>query len=115
MSLTEQTRLRLHKFLEEHMERDLANEVMEWLPHGELATKDDIEALRLATKADIEGLRAATKADIEHVGTTLGLQVELATEQVRSEFNKALRTHTLVLVGTIVTLNAMLASAARIF
>jgi Skp family chaperone for outer membrane proteins len=31
----------------------------------DVATKDDIEALRAATKGDIESLRAATKSDME--------------------------------------------------
>ena len=34
---------------------------------NDLATKTDIEALRLSTKADIEALRLSTKADIEAV------------------------------------------------
>lgn len=133
MSLTEHTRLQLHQYLEERMGPELANEVMEWLPRGALATKDDIEALRLATKADIEalrlatkaefeGLRDATKADIEGLRAAnkaefdstrevLALHIELSSEKLRSEFNRALRTHTLALVGTM----GVLGSLARIF
>ena len=122
MSLTEQTRHRLHQYLEEHMDHDLATEIMEWLPRGDFATKDDIaqvrvdiEALRTATKADIEGLRAATTTEFAHQGETLGLRIQQTADQVRAEFHGVMRQHTIVLVGTIVVLNGMLASAARIF
>jgi hypothetical protein len=40
-----------------------------------VATKADIDALRIATKADIDALRVATKADIGAVRTELELAV----------------------------------------
>lgn len=52
--------------------KDQARAVVESLEHkltSELATKSDIEQLRLATKADIDQLRLATKADIEQLRT----------------------------------------------
>ena len=52
-----------HGFTEEQAEV-LANEQVTLL-NGNLATKTDIEALRLATKTDIEALQQATKTDIE--------------------------------------------------
>ena len=52
-----------HGFTEEQAEV-LANEQVNLL-NGNLATKTDIEALRLATKTDIEALQQATKTDIE--------------------------------------------------
>ena len=129
MSLTEPTRVRLYQYFEEQMGADLAAEIMEWLPRGDFATKDDIEALRLATKADIEQLRVETKAefrsvraDIEALGETtkaefahqqetVGMRVEILAHQVRGEFHKVVRQHTVVLFGAMVAL----ASAARIF
>ena len=50
------------------------------LINDSLATKQDIEALRLATKQDIEALRLATKQDIEEVKRDIEA-LRLATEQ----------------------------------
>ena len=40
-----------------------------------LATKEDIEALRLALEGDIEALRIATKADMEHLKKDLTIRL----------------------------------------
>ena len=54
---------------------------MEMLPPErwtELATKRDLEALRLATKADIDGLRTEVKADIDGLRTEVKADIASA-------------------------------------
>ena len=52
----------------------------------DVATKDDIEALRAATKDDIEALRAATKSDIE----ALRREVKGDIESLRGELKEGM-------------------------
>jgi hypothetical protein len=68
MSISQAKRTELHQELREKLTVDTADTLMEHLPPGgwgEVATKSDIESLRVATKSDIESLRVATKTDIE--------------------------------------------------
>ena len=50
-----------------------------------LATKDDLDALRVATKKDIEVLRAATKKDIEETRAATKKDIEV----LRADYEKA--------------------------
>ncbi len=58
-----------HKFVKDLMATGFTEQQAEVLADGrisgDLATKQDIEGLRVSTKADIEGLRVSTKADID--------------------------------------------------
>lgn len=94
----------------------------------DLATKKDLDALRIASKADIEGLRAATKADMEslegkmrhelkEIGTRVGLRFETfdhkleATEhRMASQIDRALREQTRTLTFALVGALAALAT-----
>ena len=63
---------------------DTADTLMEHLPPGgwgEVATKSDIESLRVATKTDIELLRVATQRDIA--------ELKAATQQDIAELKAA--------------------------
>jgi chromosome segregation ATPase len=51
----------------------------------DVATKSDIEALRVATKSDIESLRATTKSDIEALRGELRSNVEALRKEFRSD------------------------------
>ena len=67
MSISQAKRTELHQELREKLTVDTADTLMEHLPPGgwgEVATKSDIESLRVATKTDIELLRVATQRDI---------------------------------------------------
>ena len=69
MAVDEQKlRRSLHDRLEAALGADEAALLMDYLPPvgwADVATKHDLEGLRVATKQDLEGLRVATKQDIE--------------------------------------------------
>ena len=50
-----------------------------------LATKADLESLRLATKADIENLRLATKADLQLLKQELTASMTALATELRQE------------------------------
>jgi hypothetical protein len=50
-----------------------------------LATKQDLELLRLATKQDIEVLRLATKQDIESLRQELDSRFTLLTNKIETQ------------------------------
>ena len=75
---------------------------------GELATKQDLEMLRLATQKDLEVLRLATKKDIELTKKDL----EFAIEKLRYE---SLRFVVWTGVGVIAALGSMLAKGFHWF
>ncbi len=72
------------------MEQGVAEAVVAVFQHaasppdiGHLATKDDLETLRMATKQDLETLRMATKEDIADMATRTDLENQGAT--IRSD------------------------------
>jgi len=69
MTITESRRHRLHEALIHKLGEEEASTLMEYLPPvgwADVATKSDLESLRVATSADIENLRVVTSADIEN-------------------------------------------------
>jgi ribosome recycling factor len=60
------------------MERDMMDKIATKsdVENLRLATKTDVENLRLATKADVENLRLASKADLEHVREILSRDMQ---------------------------------------
>ncbi len=46
-----------------------------------LATKSDLENLRIATKADLDNLRTATKADMENLRTSIKADLQLLRQE----------------------------------
>ena len=56
------------------------------LINSNLATKTDIEALRLATKSDFEALRLATKADIEALRQATTADIEALRQATKAGF-----------------------------
>jgi hypothetical protein len=91
VTITEEARHRLHTHLEEIMGERHAAALMEWAPDGPLASKADIDHLRevMATK-------------------------EMALD-LKATLERELRTHTVVLVGAMITIAGVTASAARMF
>ena len=96
--MTEPVAFDSHKFVKRLTENGFTEQQAEVLAdeqvsllNGNLATKTDIEELRLATKADIEELRqetktaiAATRADIEK----MRLATEAAIAETRTDIEK---------------------------
>src|SRR5688572_29868974 len=116
VTVTEQARHRLHAHLEETMGEEHAAALMEWLPDGPIAGKDDVERLRVALKTDIEHLRevmdfrwehTATKADLIAVREELG--VGLAN--LRTEMHKGFTRQTWALITAMGVLNGLLLAA----
>ena len=85
----------------------LADEQIQ-LINSNLATKADIEALRLSTTSDIEALRLSTTSDIE----TLRLSTEAKIESAKFEIVKwligAMIAQGTLIVGLTVALNKLL-------
>jgi len=68
MSVTERSRHELFKKLEKVLGMEEAGTLMDLVPPigwGDMATKRDLDDLRLATKQDIDDLRLATKLDLD--------------------------------------------------
>jgi predicted TIM-barrel enzyme len=85
------------------------------------ATKQDIEMLAAATKQGIEMLAAANKQDIEMLAAAtehgLGsLELRLGTRisDLRADVYKELRTQMMALVGTNLTVGALVVAAIRL-
>jgi hypothetical protein len=96
----DRARLALYERLVELLGSGLASSVMEQLPPmpwDELATKRDLEGLRVATKRDLEGLRVATKRDLEDLRVATkddiaGLRAEIKRDldQLQTETKRGL-------------------------
>jgi hypothetical protein len=73
---TEAARHRLYEKIKEQWGEQNADELMSYLPPvgwADVATKQDLDALRVATKQDLEALRVATKQDLEALRLELTL------------------------------------------
>lgn len=70
MAVTESSRHRLYKKLEEVLGMEEAETLFDLVPAvgwGDIATKQDLEESRLLTKRDLEELRSLTKRDLEEL------------------------------------------------
>jgi hypothetical protein len=68
MAVTEKHRHELFNEVERLLGPQHAETLMELLPPvgwADVATKHDLDGLRVATKVDLDGFRAATKADLD--------------------------------------------------
>ena len=74
---------------------------------SDLATKPDIEALRLSTKADIEALRLSTKADIEALRAATRAEIAEAKADIIKWMFGTIGFQTLIIVGAIVALTRL--------
>jgi hypothetical protein len=95
MAIDESSRHALFSRLKEVLGKDEASTLMEHLPPvgwADVATKSDLESLRIATKADIESLRVATKADIESLRLNLDVLENKLVATFRAELNTQART-----------------------
>ena len=136
MALTEQDRIKLYRHFEADMGEELATKMMDSLPPagwGDVATKQDIEDLRVATKKDIEDLRLATKKDIEdlrlatkkdidhaheitdlkleHWAEKFDLKLEKMEERIMRHMERGFKVQTFALV----TAMSLVGTAARLF
>ena len=110
MTITEQSRLNLYESMREHHGEEVAVTLMEMLPPvgwADIATKSDLEHLRVATKTDIENLRVATKTDLEHLRSEITLSF-------RAELEHALRRQGQWMVATIFAAQVVLVGAMKL-
>jgi len=90
MTVTEQSRHQLFKRLEKVLGMEDAGTLLDLLPPvgwGDVATKHDLDDLRVATKHDLDDLRVATKRDIDDLRVAAKGDMDL----LRSEFKGDLR------------------------
>ncbi|MCZ7536908.1 MAG: gp58-like family protein [Acidimicrobiia bacterium] len=88
MAPNERIRAAIHEKLTALIGSEEAAALMGMLPPErwtELATKRDLEALRVATKADIDDLHVATKADIEGLRGEMKADIEGLRGDVKAD------------------------------
>lgn len=124
MASNEDDRYRLHQHLDEVLGRDDANTLMEHLPPtgwANVATKDDVEHLRVSTTHHLDQLRAQMVHEFELRDVRFE-RIDLRFQQVDARFDqmdqrfdsfrfemkadleRALRMQTFALVGLIFTM-----------
>src|SRR5438128_30664 len=105
MAVDEGAGHRLFLKLEEVLGPEAAGVLMEHLPPvswPDVATKQDIEGLRVTTKQDIEGLRVATKQDI----AVLEAKMEAMEHRILGTMRQEMARNTATFVRTTVLGNA---------
>lgn len=73
------------------------------------ATKQDIDSLATATKQNLDSLAATTKHDLDSLELRLGARIS----DLRADVYKELRTQMMALVGTNLTVGALVVAAVR--
>lgn len=129
MTITDDARRDLYQRAKEAMGEWAAGTLMAHLPPvgwADVATKQDIEHLRVATQKDLarEGEKTDLRfASVHEEMTHLATKTEVAElrgemragfADLRTEIHKTLRTHTLFLVGTNITLFAVAVATMRV-
>ena len=110
MANNEDDRFRLHQHLEEVLGRDDANTLMEHLPPtgwANIATKDDVEHLRVSTTHHLDQLRAQMVHEFE----LRDVQFERIEQrfdsfrlQMKADMERAFRMQTFAIVGLMFTM-----------
>jgi hypothetical protein len=79
-----------------------------------VATKADVDYLRVATKADIESLRLSTKADLTHVREILSKDMSALEARLDHKMDLLGSKLTIALGGLMVVLIGVMATLVRI-
>jgi len=111
MTVTQGSRHQLFKKLEKVLGMDEAGTLMDLVPPmgwADLATKHDIDHLRLATKHDIDQLRVATKADIDQLRVSNRLDLEVLKNDLASKFRGLFFALAALFIGVVGLLLAVL-------
>ena len=115
MIITERERLALVKSLEGVLGQHDAATLMEYLPAQgwrEVATKTDLDNLRLELKVEIADLRTETTAGLADLRTELRTgvaDVKVTIARLEAGLEKQLRRQLMWIVGTMISLIAILA------
>jgi len=111
MAVTQSSRHQLFKRLEKVLGMEEAGTLIDLVPPigwADLATKTDLDHLRVATKADIDQLRVATKADIDHLGVANKLDLEVLKNDLASKFRGLFFALAALFIGVVGLLLAVL-------
>jgi hypothetical protein len=75
---------------------------------NDIATKTDIESLRISTNTDIESLRISTKADIRECELRLETKIEATKAEIIKWMFGSMGLQTIVIIGAVIGLIRML-------
>jgi hypothetical protein len=106
VAITEESRYQLFQRLEEMLGREGVSTLMELLPPvgwADVATKRDVDQLRVALDSRIDALDAKIDAKVERL--EVGLRAEMFREQ---------RNQTLAIIGANTTITALLLAAFQL-
>jgi len=122
---TEAGRHRLYETIKEQWGEQNADELMSYLPPvgwADVATKGDLDALRVATKQDLETLRVATKQDLDalriatkHELAILSAELRAKIDHLRSDIDKDSKIQLRWIVGAVLTAQAGTITAFALF
>ena len=110
MASNENDRYRLHQHLEEVLGRDDANTLMEHLPPtgwANVATKDDVEHLRVSTTHHLDQLRAQMVHEFELRDVRferIEQRFDSFRLQMKADMERAFRMQTFAIVGLMFTM-----------
>ena len=100
---TETGRHRLYEKIKESWGEDNAAELMSYLPPvgwADVATKQDLDALRVATQQDVKLLSAELRVEIKKVRSDVGDKITA----LQSEMHNDSRTQLRWMVGSVLTI-----------
>lgn len=111
MSITERQRAELYRAVEEKMGEGPADTLMAMLPPvgwADVATKHDLDQLRVATKRDLDRMREvmATKEDLQSLRTDM--------QSLRADFERSLREQTRTMLFGLASINLTFLGAALV-
>ena len=110
MASNEDDRYRLHQHLEEVLGRDDANTLMEHLPPtgwANVATKDDVEHLRVSTTHHLDQLRAQMVHEFELRDVRfdqINQRFDSFRLEMKADMERAFRMQTFAIVGLMFTM-----------
>ena len=89
MAIDERRRLELADAVKRTLGDEAGLTLMEMLPPvgwADVATKQDLDALRAATKGDVDGLRAATKQDLDGLRAATRRDLDALRSEMHHQF-----------------------------
>ena len=131
MTITQDNRHDMHSVLIEKLGRESATTLMELLPPvgwADVARRSDVESARLATTQDLLLMTASTSAQFNLVWTEIAAvrsemsaefaavrsEMSLGFAEIRVEMYKAFHRNTLMLIGAMTAINAIIVGVAGV-
>lgn len=131
MTITQDNRHDMHNVLIDKLGRESATTLMELLPPvgwADVARRSDVESARLATTQDLLLMTASTSAQFNLVWTEFAAvrsemsaefaavrsEMSLGFAEIRVEMYKAFHRNTLMLIGAMTAINAIIVGVAGV-